>query len=122
MPGPDNCLTERDHLTIELALIIEDPASVEQIDLAAVIIEVFERRSARQCELMRQSLWRWAQQWPRNLSAVEAAEPPPPTERNVCGSCGGSGVVTKYIRPGVTGEVSCTLCRSAQHAHKPDGG
>jgi hypothetical protein len=109
-----NDLTERDHLTIELALIIEDPAGIEQLDLAAVIIELFANRSARQCELMRQSLWRWAQQWPRALSAAEAAERPPPTERNVCGSCGGSGVVTKYIRPGVTGEVPCTLCRTSK--------
>jgi archaellin len=67
----ENSLTERDHLTIELALIIEDPAGIEQIDLAAVVIEVFANRSGRQCELMRQSLWRWAQQWPRNCPETE---------------------------------------------------
>jgi archaellin len=68
---PENRLSERDHLTLELALIIDDPAGVEQIDLAAVIIEVFANRSERQCELMRQSLWRWSQQWPRNCPTTE---------------------------------------------------
>lgn len=38
---PVNTLSERDHLTIELALIIEDPAGVEQLDLAAFILELF---------------------------------------------------------------------------------
>lgn len=70
-------LTDRDHLTIELALIIEDPAGIEALDLAAVILETFAKRSPRQCEVMRQSLWRWAQQFPRSLSASEAAAPPP---------------------------------------------
>lgn len=120
MPDDRNCLTERDHLTIELALCIEDPAGIEAIDLAAVIVEVFERRSARQCELMRQSLWRWAQQWPRTLSAVKAAEPPPPTQRNVCVVCKGSGQVIAV--DDIDDVIPCPLCRSAQHAHKPDGG
>lgn len=75
-------LSERCRLTIDLAIVIEDPAGIEQIDLASVILEVFADRSGRQCELMKDSLWRWAQQWPRSLSAVEAAEPPPPTERS----------------------------------------
>lgn len=77
---PVNSFTEREHLTISLALILEDPAGVEQIELAAVILEVFANRSARQCELMRESLWRWAQQWPRNCPATERSpktdEPP----------------------------------------------
>lgn len=67
-------LTERDHLTIELAIVIEDPAGIEALDLAAVILEIFARRSPRQCEVMRQSLWRWAQQFPRSLAAVDAAQ------------------------------------------------
>jgi hypothetical protein len=68
---PVNHLTEREHLTIELALIIEDPAGVEQLDLAAVILDIFQNRPARQCELMIESLWRWSRQWPRNCPDTE---------------------------------------------------
>lgn len=71
MPTRDD-LTERQQLQLELALHIDDPAGVEQLDLAEVILEIFANRADRQCELMRQSLWRWSQQWPRNC---------PPTER-----------------------------------------
>lgn len=74
---PIEQLTERDHLTIELAVVIEDPAGIEALDLAAVILEIFAKRSPRQCEVMRQSLWRWSQQFPRSLAAVDAAQPPP---------------------------------------------
>lgn len=70
---PASELTKRQYQQLELALVIEDPAGVEQLDLAELILEIFSDRSARQCELMRQSLWRWSQQWPRNC---------PPTERN----------------------------------------
>ena len=67
---PIEQLSEREALTVELALIIEDPASIEAIDLAATILEVFERRNPPQANLMRESLYRWAQQWPRNVQAT----------------------------------------------------
>lgn len=105
----ENSLTERDHLTISLALVIEDPASIEQIDLAAVILEVFANRSGRQCELMRHSLWRWAQQWPR--SAAANIEPAPPTQRNVCPVCKGTGKVTTADPIDI---IECPLCRSSK--------
>lgn len=73
---PVTSLSEREHLTIELALIIQDPAGVEQLDLAAFILELFANRSALQCELMQQSLWRWAQQWPRNCPVTERSPVP----------------------------------------------
>jgi hypothetical protein len=68
---PAHELTERDKLTIDLALVIEDPAGVEQLDLAAVILDIFQNRPARQCELMTESLWRWSRQWPRNCPDTE---------------------------------------------------
>lgn len=70
---PIHEISDRDALKIELALQVEDPAGVEALDLADVILEVFSNRSPAQAELMRQSLWRWSQQWPRNS---------PPTKRS----------------------------------------
>lgn len=58
--------SERDQLRIDLALAIEDPAGIEAIELAEVILEVFECRQSRQAELMRESLHRWGLQWPRS--------------------------------------------------------
>ena len=58
-------LSERDRLRIDLALEIEDPAGIEAIELADVILEVFSAREPRQAELMKESLHRWALQWPR---------------------------------------------------------
>lgn len=58
--------SERDKLIIDLALAIEDPAGVEAIELSQTIIEVFSDRQGRQTELMRESLHRWAMQWPRS--------------------------------------------------------
>ena len=109
---PVNSLTERDHLTISLALIIEDPAGIEAIDLAAVILEIFANRSGRQSELMRQSLWRWAQQWPRSVATPP--EPPPPTQRNVCVVCKGSGEVTTVEPIDI---IPCPLCRAGHPRH-----
>jgi len=52
-------------LKVELALEIQDPAGLVQLDLAEEIIKVFSNRSDEQCDAMRQSLRRWAMQWPR---------------------------------------------------------
>jgi hypothetical protein len=62
MPYP---FSKADCLTIDLALAIEDPAGVEALELAQTIIEVFGGRTGRQADLMRESLHRWALQWPR---------------------------------------------------------
>lgn len=64
-------LSERDQFVVELALRIEDPAGIEAIELAATILEVFEGREGRQLELMRESLYRWALQWPRSSGRHE---------------------------------------------------
>ena len=58
-------------LVIELALRIEDPAGIDAIELAQTIVEVFEGREGRQLELMRESLHRWAMQWPRSRGRNE---------------------------------------------------
>lgn len=63
MPYP---LSKQECLVIDLALRIEDPAGVEAIELAQTILEVFGDRQGRQSELMRESLHRWAMQWPRS--------------------------------------------------------
>jgi hypothetical protein len=63
MPYP---FSKSDCLAIDLALAIEDPAGIEAIELAQTIIEVFGDRTGRQAELMRESLHRWALQWPRH--------------------------------------------------------
>jgi hypothetical protein len=65
---PLDHLTERERLVLDLALEIEDPAGVEAIELAHVILEVFGDREPRQADLMRESLHRWSMQWPRALS------------------------------------------------------
>lgn len=62
MPYP---FSKADCLAIDLALAIEDPAGVEAIELAQTLIEIFRNRTGRQAELMRESLHRWALQWPR---------------------------------------------------------
>jgi len=64
--------TEQDRFIVDLALTIDDPAGVEAIELAQTILEVFRNRQGRQAELMRESLHRWALQWPRP-SATHAA-------------------------------------------------
>lgn len=65
-------LTEDQGFVIELALRIDDPAGIEAIELAHVILEVFGDRAPRQADLMRESLHRWAMQWPRSNGRNEA--------------------------------------------------
>lgn len=69
-------LSDQSTLLLDLALRIDDPAGIEAIDLAAEIIKTFENRSEEQCVAMRQSLWRWAKQWPRPVE--------PETEHTMC--------------------------------------
>jgi hypothetical protein len=55
-------------LTIELALEIEDPAGIDQVNLASAIMQVFGNRDSTECVLMRHSLLHWAKQFPRKRS------------------------------------------------------
>jgi flagellar biosynthesis/type III secretory pathway ATPase len=64
-------LTKQDCLVLDLALAIEDPAGIEAIELAQAIFEIFNDREGKQVRLMRDSLHRWAMQWPRNCPATE---------------------------------------------------
>lgn len=68
-------LTEDQGFVIELALRIDDPAGIEAIELAHVILEVFGDRAPRQADLMRESLHRWSMQWPRSRRADEYVAP-----------------------------------------------
>lgn len=62
--------SERDRLVVDLALAIEDPAGIEAVELARVLLEIFGDRSPAQAQLMQESLYRWSLQWPRRRQAT----------------------------------------------------
>jgi hypothetical protein len=75
---PVTRMSAREQLAVELALHIDDPAGVEALDLAECILDTFALREPFQCQVMTESLRRWALQFPRRQNGTTG----PITERN----------------------------------------
>lgn len=58
-------LNDRQGLVFELAFAIDDPVSIEVIELAHTIVRIFEGREGREVVSMHESLLQWSLQWPR---------------------------------------------------------